>query len=101
MQKRHYKRNFLTRDFANKTIQMLRIWCGMNNRPLSYSRGGGGGNFHIWSNSAAHKDGFRTSKSLKHASQNLHFPLEMGSFMTCNENVVEFSIYNVEFLLIL
>ena len=48
---------------------------------------------------AAYKDGFKTSKILKYGSQNLNFPLEMGSFMTCNEKVVEFSIYNVEFLL--
>ena len=34
---------------------------------------------------AAHKDGFRTSKILKYGSQNINFPLEMGSFLTYNE----------------
>ena len=36
------------------------------------------------------KDGLSISKILKCESQSSNFPLEMGSFLTFNEKVVEF-----------
>ena len=42
----------------------------------------------------SHKDRLRTSQILKYESQNLDFPVEIGSPLTCNEKFVEFSICN-------
>ena len=45
---------------------------------------------------AAHKDGFRTSKILKYTSQNLDFPLEMGSLLLTTGKFVEFNIATLD-----